>query len=399
MCEAKNADYMQLDMKMNRLTRITDGLQKDVSDIWTYISTSGIEKVQFGNKTRTDTNNFMKVRTDVDNTTENRNFAMDLLVTRTVSEVKELKTEVEELILYARNGFQNEKEFQREAINALNRSSSDIQTDIMEENANINQNIENLNKQITKSQETSDINGLRIDTLSQELKEQIINTQETSSNVELRIDNLSHDLQETVKDAEEKGVLIESMKKMIETLSEKQTVLEMKNQMLEQTIGEMKEGSILSKTKEGSTEPTVSVSCEDNWAQFEGHCYLYYDIKKYDWFNADSMCWQKGGYLVEITSQPELEFVTGLAQGSERIWTGGTDIQGGHKGPFVYDHSKEAIPTQFWARGEPNTSRNQHCVYMHLTGGQSVFKVYGCKDWWYSDNTFVCEKPGTLIAN
>ena len=137
--------------------------------------------------------------------------------------------------------------------------------------------------------------------------------------------------------------------------------------------------------------------CEENWSLFEGHCYLY-DTTRYDWFNAGAMCWRRGGYLVEITSQRELEFVTGLVQGSRRVWTGATDIQDRHKGPFVYDHSKEAVPTQFWARGEPNTSRNQHCVYMHVTGRRSEFKVYSCQGWWYSDNTFVCEKPGFLAT-
>ena len=41
MGQAQNTNMMHLNMKMNRLTRITDGLQKDVSDIWTIISTSG----------------------------------------------------------------------------------------------------------------------------------------------------------------------------------------------------------------------------------------------------------------------------------------------------------------------------------------------------------------------
>ena len=43
MCEARNANIRQMNMKMNILIRITDDLQKDVSDIWTVISTSGIE--------------------------------------------------------------------------------------------------------------------------------------------------------------------------------------------------------------------------------------------------------------------------------------------------------------------------------------------------------------------
>ena len=153
MCEARNANIRQMNMKMNILIRITDDLQKDVSDIWTVISTSGIETLEFGNKTRTDTDNFKH---------KNDYAKLFVQVNGTVNDVKELKTEVEEIILYLRSGFKNEKEFQREVINDLKKTNRDFQTQIMEENIKMKNGVNNLSMQVSVLQETSKNNKLQL---------------------------------------------------------------------------------------------------------------------------------------------------------------------------------------------------------------------------------------------
>ena len=354
-CEAHNANTRQLNMKMNRLSRITDGLQKDVSDIWTVITTSGLENVEFGNKTRTDTDNFQ----------DKGNGAMDQLVNRTVNDVKELKTELEELILYSRSGFKNEKRFQREAINGLKKTNRDFQTQIKVKNTEINNDVKHLSIQVSALQETSNSNKLQIETLN-------------------------IDLNENVNETEDHGNLLESMRKMLENLSLKQSNLEMKNQKLEQTISDM---------QEELTTVQASVSCEKNWTQFNSHCYQYVPQMQ-SWSRALATCRAKESYLVEITSESELMFVSELAAGgSLGLWIGATDTQPGYEGTFVYQVSKHALPQKFWGDGQPDNDEDEHCVFMAQVDHPLKFFNIPCDDdWFFKTNYVVCEKPGPLVA-
>ena len=352
LCETRQANVRQLNMKMNRITRITDGLQKDVSDIWTVISSSGIETLEFGNKTRT----------DIDDLKQNEDCAKEQEhVNGTVNGVKELRTEVEELILYSRKGFKNEKEFQREAISDLKRSNGDFQTGILEENSEIKQNVENLNIKV------SDL-------------------QETSKNSQLSIASLNLDLNENVNETDDHKILLESMRKMLENLSVKQSSLELKNQKLERTISDM-QGEL--------TTLKASMPCEKNWTKFNSHCYQYVRLAK-SWNTALATCKAKDSYLVEITSESELKFVAGLVHDEHVIvWIGATDTQPGYEGTFVYQDSKHAVPQKFWADGEPENDRD-HCVVM--IGSEEFSKFYDtrCAGWSAQKYYFICENPGML---
>ena len=292
-------------MKMNRLTRITDVLQKDVSDIWTVIYSSGIENLEFGN--RTDIDNFKEKEECVN---EQKN--------RTVNDVKELKTEVEELILYSRKGFKNEKEFQREVMSNLNQSYLEFQTGMMKENGKIRQQVERLDIQVALLQETSKHN-------------------------QLQIEAVDHEINTSINESDAQSVLLETMKSMLDNFNEKLTRLEMENQESKQKIDKLnaKQSKLeienqelkqnISEMQGKLPELQSTMSCEKNWTLFNNHCYQYItNIQSSD--NALETCKSKDSYLVEITSDLEMEFVAGLSHGSFFIWTGATDKQQGHEG-------------------------------------------------------------------
>ena len=342
-CQAQKTNIRHLKMKLNVL-------QKDVSDIWTIIRTSGIENLEFWNQTRTDTDNFEDV---IEEGKE------------TMNDVKELKTEVKQLILYSKIGLTNEKEFQREAIRDLKRSYRDFQTSLIQENTQIKHNVDRLNKQVSDLQETSK------------------NLQETSKDNQLRIETVNLNQSESIIEIEAHGNFLDSLLKMVEDLSVKQNKLEIENQELKHTISNM---------KSDLTMLSFTISCDEDWTLFNDHCYLYID-KKQSWDDALATCKSKDSYLVEITSESELEFVAGLKIWFyKRIWIGATDKE--HEGKFLYQKNKQAVPTKFWNVGEPNNAEGKEdCVEM-IKLDDNKFNDVPCDFVW----PFLCEKNGILVA-
>lgn len=311
-------------------------LQKDVSDIWTIIRTSGIENLEFGNKTTTDIDIIEGV---IEEGKE------------TMSNVKELKTEVTQLIMHTRKGFKNEKEYQREAISDLTRSYRDFQTGMIEENTEIKHNVNKLNKQVLSLQETSTDTQHGIETIN---------------------------LNERVSEIDAQGISPDSLLKTVENLRVKQNKLEMENLELKQTISNM---------KSDLTMLPLKISCGAGWTLFNSHCYLFTD-KKQSWDDASANCKSKDSYLVEITSESELEFVAGLdVWGYIRIWIGATDKE--HEGKFVYQESNQAVPTKFWNKDEPNNAAGkEHCVEMVKYEEEHKFNDNACHHKW----PVLCEK-------
>ena len=260
-CQSQNTNVRHLSMKMNRLSRITDGLQKDVSDIWTVISTSGLESQEFGNRTRTDTKEMG--RKDEGTLAE---------LNGTVTVVKELKTEVENLILNSRIGFMSEKRFQREELSDLRKSYQDFQTGLKEENKEMSHHIERLHTGNTEMKHSIE----KLDT-------EVLDLQEKSKNNLLRIKTNNRNLTERVikndQSIEDIDTRLDSVNKVLENLVAMQSRLELENQELKQKISDMQRE--LAKVRATAR----LITCDDGWSRFHSNCYLFISQKK-TWHDA-----------------------------------------------------------------------------------------------------------------
>ena len=376
MCQAQNTNIWHLNMKLNRLTRITDGLQKDVSDIWTVISTSGLDNPDFGNKTRTIDNN--NKGTDECNIAE---------INGTMDDVKVLKTEVEELIVSSRNGFKNEKGFQREAIMDLKNSYRDFQISITEDNTKVKLNVEELNTQVKD--------------LHVHSKNMSDNIQETNNNNLHKIENITLKLNDNIDKTVAQIVTLESMKTMLDTLSAKQSKLEEENKELRQETKELRQEAKALRQNISGLEGELTLLqattlCEKNWTRSNSHCYLFMSEKQ-SWDDALANCRSKNSYLIEINSDTESKFLAELDNWSfPSIWVGATNIQEGYKGTFVYEDSKLVVPEEFWNTGEPNNSGgHENCVEMFNKERDLKLNDIPCTRLL----PFICEKPGLLVAH
>ena len=335
--QAQNTNIKHINLKINRLNRITDVLQKDVDDIWTAMSASGTQALDFSNKKRKD---------DLETS------AYDMIgkMNGTFINVQELKTEIEQLVLYSRNGLKNEKQFQREAIKDLKKSYRKFKT--------------RLDTEMSDLQETNKNNQLRIETINRDLNERVGENDKESEAHGILI--------------EAHGILIENLAKTLENLSAKQSRLETENQELKQTISEL--------TKLQAT--AFHNTCDEGWSIFNGHCYLLASVEK-TWHEALAICESKTSYLVEITTESELQFISEFINEIYTIWTGATNIQSGYEGTFVYQQSKRQVPQRFWNDGEPNNDGGkEHCVEMYTKQPKLKFNDVPCTFTW----AVVCEK-------
>ena len=318
MCQAQRTNIGSLNIKVKRLVRKTDVLENEVDDIWGTILSSGIH--DYGNKTRPD---------NVD-TNDKDCVAM---VDNAVTTVKQLKSEVKHLVLTSRNGFKNEKEWQREAIRNLTGMYKDFQTGVTEEQGVINEHVSKVLDDLRANQH-------KLETENQALKHTII---------ELQTDN-------------------ENMKSELNKL---QAIL------------------ITTTLKTTTTTTSLPRSCDEGWRTFNGHCYLFVEEEK-TWDDASAYCENRDSYFIEITTDAELDFVDELQRDCNSyggFWIGATDRD--KKGTFVYLHSKEHVPVKYWYEGQPdNYNGDEHCAGMiRYNGALELFDVH-CNEKGY----FVCEK-------
>ena len=102
--------------------------------------------------------------------------------------------------------------------------------------------------------------------------------------------------------------------------------------------------------------------------------------------NASAYCENRNSYLIEITTDEELEFARGLFS-RYMFWIGATDRE--QDGTFIYQHSQQLVPGKYWAKGEPDNYYGEHCAYMWQYKGKLEFYDDNCRVYAY----FVCEKP------
>ena len=347
-CRAQTTDNRHLNMKVNRLNRITYALQKDVEDLWTFVSTT--ETSDFGNKTRTD------------NLETNASFIAN--INATLNDVEKLKAEMQTLALHLKKGFKNEKKWHRETIRNLNSSFEKIQNAVQEEKTLTKDELERLDLEITAMQEfvlgtiNQDINQV-VNKTDKELETQAIMIQEVR-NYQLEIK------------AETERKLVRMNKVMSENEEMKSEIAEMRQEVIALS--------------------TLLTACDGDWISFNHHCYLYKNTKE-TWDDALAVCQSMNSYLAEFTTESELKFIGGLLGGVVG-WTGATDRN--NEGTFVYQHSKRHVPQKFWAKGEPNDKGgNENCVEMYPKKEIYNLNDVPCSFTWH----FVCEKPPTYVAH
>ena len=136
----------------------------------------------------------------------------------------------------------------------------------------------------------------------------------------------------------------------------------------------------------------ASLPCDAGWTYFNGHCYLLVSMQRKSWDNASAYCEDITSYLIEITTDTEREFVNMLLRDYIRrwvwFWTGATDRD--TEGTFVYQHSREHVPKEYWRIGEPNDyAGREQCAGMTKYYGDFEFQDEPC----IGNFNFICEKP------
>ncbi|GFN98794.1 pulmonary surfactant-associated protein d [Plakobranchus ocellatus] len=97
----------------------------------------------------------------------------------------------------------------------------------------------------------------------------------------------------------------------------------------------------------------------------------------------NKLCKAIGGYLVELDSREEQNFVTGFMRAHDKYnaYTGGNDIR--REGTFVYYNSKKPMPALKWRPGNPNNwNSNEDCVQI----------------WWKDLNDITCSRRDKYIC-
>ncbi|XP_025099100.1 perlucin-like protein [Pomacea canaliculata] len=104
--------------------------------------------------------------------------------------------------------------------------------------------------------------------------------------------------------------------------------------------------------------------CPPSWVPYGNSCYTYIS-QSLTWPDAANRCRAIGGYLVEITSRSENNFVQSLI-GRSSVWMGINKLRNGR---WVLTSSGRPLPYANWARGEPNNYRGREtCGQMYSNG-------------------------------
>ncbi|BFZ21796.1 hypothetical protein BsWGS_24835 [Bradybaena similaris] len=140
-----------------------------------------------------------------------------------------------------------------------------------------------------------------------------------------------------------------------------------------------------------SLSSAVSASeCWPGWVRFEQSCYSF-GRENVSWPEAASLCRELGGYIVEIDTKAENDWVVSqiTAKNFVMTWIGANDIL--EEGTFRWLTSKTPVGTvPYWSTGQPNNlEKGEHCV--------DIDKNFGYR--WSDDECnnakpFVCEQSG-----
>ncbi|XP_046564694.1 lithostathine-1-like [Haliotis rubra] len=107
----------------------------------------------------------------------------------------------------------------------------------------------------------------------------------------------------------------------------------------------------------------ASNGCPEDWSYYGESCYAYVNFKE-TWTGAAEICERFGGFLVEIDSSSENDFVKQLLRnsGAGSVWTGGNDLLRSRRWSWLFSGNR--IKFTDWAPGEPHATSTERCIQL-----------------------------------
>ena len=307
--------------QVNRLTRTTEGLQKDVSDIWELLSKGDVVSIVGENETE-----------HVCSLNDKR---LKRFLNQSVSDVETLKTEMESFKIQSRKGFTSEKKLMRKETERLKTSTLQLQNGVNEQMTDFMK---------TERNELSD-EKLQLQNI---VKEHMTDLQNKSEEIQAQLQMQMKSIKAELKSKLEE---IDALKM---TLNQTGDYLSNKFEDFEERFTSKMVNLVVAVV--GSVADQIL--CEKGWIYFKSHCYLIKNSVVPFKFRARRSCQDLNARLIEIESDEEMEFiaskytVTGTTvTGTESIIVGASSALG--EGYFLWDYSQKQIPQRYWGPGEP----------------------------------------------
>ena len=343
--------------QVSRLTRTTEGLQKDVSDIWDLLSKRDVVST------------FGENETEQVCSLDDKGFK--LFLNQSVSDVETLKTEMESLKIQSRKGFTSEKKIMRKETERLKKSTLQLQNGV--------------NEQMTDFMKT-ERNELREEKLQLQniVKEQITDLQNKSeanqAQLQMQLKSIKAELKSKLEE-------IDALKM---TLNQTGDYLSNKLEDFEERFTSKMVNLIVSVDSSEADQ----FLCEEGWTYFKSHCYLIKNSVVPHYIIASGRCQRLNARLIEIESDEEMEFITSKYTVTDTTVAGPDSIIVGasreaQEGYFVWKHSQKQIPQRYWGPGEPEPFKTGVALDIKEKVLYTVGRLYPWQKKW----SFACEKP------
>lgn len=133
-------------------------------------------------------------------------------------------------------------------------------------------------------------------------------------------------------------------------------------------------------------QATVALKCKTGYVRYGMSCYLF-PTQKTSWFQANSSC-AGSGYLAEVTSQSENDFIIHHAQ--TELWIGAKRYNTGN---FHWSRTNQHLTWTNWSPGEPdNRDGIEDCVEIWGPQNNGKWNDGNC----YTPLNYVCESRLSL---
>ena len=131
----------------------------------------------------------------------------------------------------------------------------------------------------------------------------------------------------------------------------------------------------------------LSPGCGMRWCYFKGFCYLPVTKQTLNYQGAENFCKERQGYLTEIQTEEENEFVASLTLPlKSNVWIGYNDRA--REGKWIWTNTGENGNYSNWNTAQPDDHEKQDCAILWTGGGRKVWDDIGCD----FNQWFVCEK-------